>query len=68
MVKPLSNAERKRKYRQNLTDERKKEIKESDKTRKRERRASVQMTVDKLAEKKKKGQRITKKMQGESQA
>ena len=68
MVKPLSNAERKRKYRQNLTDERKKEIKENDKTRKREKRASVQMTVDKLAEKKKKGQRITKKMQGESQA
>ena len=55
MVKPLSNAERKRKYRQNLTDERKKEIKENDKTRKREKRASVQLTVDKLAEKKKQG-------------
>ena len=55
MVKPLFNAERKRKYRQNLTDERKKEIKENDKTRKREKRASVQLTVDKLAEKKKKG-------------
>ena len=36
-------------YRQNLTDEKNKKIKENDKIRKREKRANVQLTVDKLA-------------------
>ena len=52
MVKPLSNAERKRKYRQNVTNEKKKEIKENDKTRQREKKSKcvTEIKIEEIGE------------------
>ena len=56
MGKPVSNAERKRKNRESLTDEKKQEIRNADKERKRNKQAAEQLTMDQLAEKRRKDQ------------
>ena len=48
MGKPMSNAERKRKYRERLTDDKHEEIKKADRERKALKRATEKLAMDQL--------------------
>ena len=50
MGKPMSNAERKRKYRERLTDDKHEEIKKADRERKALKRATEKVAMDQLTE------------------
>ena len=48
MGKPMSNAERKRKYRERLSDDKREEIKKANRERKALKRATEKLTMDQL--------------------